>query len=109
MELAGGLPCPATMPTVEASVINFARILEERIFIPYLLFILLFIVNVEESQSINPTVGKGKMQEKRRENSKSEEGSQWEKGKNKIQKCTASWKGERAFMLFYFARSHRSD
>ena len=48
------------LPTIEASVINFARILEERMFISYLRFILLFIVNVEESQSINPAVGKGK-------------------------------------------------
>ena len=54
VELVGGLP------TIEASVINFARILEERIFISYLRFIFLFIVNVEESQSINPAVEKGK-------------------------------------------------
>jgi len=86
------------LPTIEASVINFARMLEERIFISYLLFILLFIVNVEGSQSINSAVGKGKGKNARKE---SEEGWQWE--------CTTSWKEERAFMLFSFARSHRSD
>jgi len=48
------------LPTIEARVINFARILKKRIFISYLLFILLFIVNIEESQSINSAVGKGK-------------------------------------------------
>ena len=47
-------------PTIEASVINFASILEERIFISCLLFILLFVVKVEESQSIDSAVGKGK-------------------------------------------------
>ena len=60
VEFVKGLLCAATIPTIEANVINFARILEERIFISYLLFILLFIVNVEESQLINPAVGKGK-------------------------------------------------
>ena len=58
------------LPTIKASVINFARILEDRIFISYLLFILLFIVNVEEAQSINSVVGKGKgknARKKRRE------------------------------------------
>ena len=51
------------LPTIEARVINFASILEERIFISYLLFILLFIVMVEESQSINTAVGEEKKHE----------------------------------------------
>jgi len=58
VELIAGLLWTATIPTIEASIINFARILEERIFISYLLFILLFIANVE-SQSINPAARKG--------------------------------------------------
>jgi len=41
LELFEGLPCATTIPTIEASVNNFARRLAERIFISYLLFILL--------------------------------------------------------------------
>ena len=48
------------LQTIEARVINFASILEERIFISCLLFILLFIVKVEESQSIDIAVKRGK-------------------------------------------------
>jgi len=32
VQLVEGFPCAATNPTIEASVINFGRILEERIF-----------------------------------------------------------------------------
>ena len=61
------------LPTIEARVINFARILEERIFNSYLLFILFYSERGGKSQSINPIVEKGKekMQEKRSESSKS--------------------------------------
>ena len=64
------------LPMIEANVINLASILEERIFISYLLFILLFILKVEESQLINPAVGKGKGKNarKRRKCRKSEGG-----------------------------------
>ena len=60
-------------PMIEASVINFASILEERIFISYLLFILLFILKVAESQSINPAVGKGKGKNARKKKEVSQE------------------------------------
>ena len=67
MEVVEGLP------TVEARVIKFVRILEERIFNSYLLFTLLFIVSLVEPQSINPAVGKGEGQNARKKKQESQE------------------------------------
>jgi len=60
-----GLLCDPTISTIEASVINFARILEERIFISYLLFIVLFVVGVGGRSSSRE--GKRKKCKKKRE------------------------------------------
>ena len=63
------------LPMIEASVINFASILEEPIFISYLPLILFFIVKVEGSQSISTAVGKGEGKDARKKkSSKSEAG-----------------------------------
>jgi len=67
VDLVEGLVWAVTIPTIEASAINFARRLPQRIFISYLFLILPFIVNKEESQLINPAVGKGKGKDARKE------------------------------------------
>jgi len=67
VDLVEGRVWAATTPMIEASAINFARRLAELIFISHILFILPFIVNKEESQLINPTVGKGKGKDSRKD------------------------------------------
>ena len=71
------------LPTIKASVINFARILEERIFISYLLSVYSERGGISIDQSCSREGKRNKCKKKEVRIAKSEEGWQWEKGKKK--------------------------